>query len=321
MILNGPRHFLMDSATGDPGRVRSFDGLRMRKVATIPIRTADELVPRAYSERTIERHNTWTWEAGRRVYELLAPDGSDYVMQSYSQIRDPQLSIGRLRSLGDRLELPQGWRYRSRVLKRDLTLVARGKATIVQDDLTNTYQRLPRESDAERHRVDVAGSTRTVDSPSEGTLHDQGTVSGEPFGDGTIDLVVTFGENSTATGTFTIDAKDGSAFGTVEMTYVISGNEIDFTGTADFTGGTGELPRDQGQGPGRARPQHARRPERDVRARRVRRVLAAARLELLDRRVLGAGEVRGPSPRPRSPGRGDPLDRAARSRARRACCA
>jgi len=210
VILNGPRHFLMDSATGDPGRVRSFDGLRMRKVATIPIRTADELVARAYSERTIERHNTWTWEAGRRVYELLAPDGSDYVMQSYSQIRDPQLSIGELRSLGDRLELPEGWRYRSRVLKRDLTLVARGKATIVQDDLTNTYQRLPRESDAKRHRVDVAGSTRTVDSPSEGTLHDQGTVSGKPFGDGTIDLVVTFGENSTASGTFTIDAKDGA---------------------------------------------------------------------------------------------------------------
>ena len=96
----------------------------MRKVATIPIKTAAELVQTPFTERTIKRHNTWTWEAGRRVYELLAPDGTNYLMQSYSQIRDPELSIGQLRSLGDRLTLPQGWTYRSRRLKRDLTLHA-----------------------------------------------------------------------------------------------------------------------------------------------------------------------------------------------------
>ncbi|MDX6582393.1 MAG: hypothetical protein QOI10_1577 [Solirubrobacterales bacterium] len=239
VILNGPRHFLMDSATGNPGPVRSFDGLRMREVATIPIRTAAELVQSTYTERTIARHNTWTWEAGRRVYELLAPDGSNYVMQSYSQIRDPSLTIGQLRSLGGRLALPTGWSYRTRVLKRDLTLRAHGAATIVQDDLTNTYQRLPRRSTAERHRVDVAGVTRTTGSPAPQTLEDQGTVSGDPFGDGTVDVVVKLADGQ-ATGTFRIDADRGSAFGTVAMTYVITGNEIDFTGTATFTGGTGE---------------------------------------------------------------------------------
>ena len=241
VIRNGPRHFLMDAATGNPGRVRSFQGLRMRKVAKIPIETSADLVSRAYTDRTIERHNTWTWEAGRRVYELLAPNGRDYVMQSYSLIRDPDLTIGQLRDLGDRLELPQGWTYRSRVLKHDLKLVAKGKATITQDDLTNTYQRVPRKSKPVTHQVDVSGTTKTVDSPSQGTLHDQGTVSGEPFGNGTIDLVVTFGDNQTATGTFTIDGEGGSAFGTVDMTFAIAGNEIDFTGTADFTGGTGKF--------------------------------------------------------------------------------
>ncbi len=59
------------------------------------------------------------------MYELLAPDGSTYVMQSYSQIIDPNLSIGQLKSLGDRLNLPQGWSYRSRVLKKDLFLKAK----------------------------------------------------------------------------------------------------------------------------------------------------------------------------------------------------
>jgi len=240
VIKNGPRHFLMDSATGDPGPVRSFDGLRMRKLATIAIHSNEELASRTYTERTIKRDNTWTWDKGRRLYELLAPNGSNYVMQSYSQILDPDLTIGQLRSLGDRLQLPEGWRYRSRVLREDLVLKARGSATIVQDDLTNTYQLVSRKRDRERHDVDVHGATKLVDS-SNGVLHDHGTVAGEPFGDGTIDLFVTFGDNSTATGTFTIDAKGGSAFGTVDMTYTVTGNEIDFTGTADFTGGTGRF--------------------------------------------------------------------------------
>jgi hypothetical protein len=239
VIKNGPRHFLMDSATGNPGPVRSFDGLEMRKVATIAIHTNEELVSRVYSERTIKRHNTWAWEEGRRVYELLAPDGSTYVMQSYSQIEDPNLSLDQLRRLGGRLELPQGWAYRSRVLKDDLVLRARGSATIVQDDLTNTYQLVSRKRDFDRHPVDLQGATKMVDSPSQGTAHDQGTVSGEPFGDGTIDILVTFGPNQTATGTFTIDAKGGSVFGTVDMTYAVANGEIDFTGTADLTGGTG----------------------------------------------------------------------------------
>ena len=241
VIKNGPRHFIMDSATGNPGPVKSFDGLKMRKVATIAIHSDDELVSRTYSERTITRKNTWTWEKGTRVFELLAPDGSDYVMQSYSQIVDPDLSLNQLKGLGDRLDLPQGWEYRSRVLKDDLTLKAKGSATIVQDDLTNTYQRVSRTPKGERHKVDVSGQTKTVGSPGQNMVEDQGTVTGKPFGDGTVDLIVTFGDNATATGTFTIDADKGQAFGTVDMTFTITGNEIDFTGTADFTGGTGRF--------------------------------------------------------------------------------
>lgn len=240
VIKNGPRHFLMDAATAEAGATHTFGELTMRRVATIPIRTADELVQAPYTDRTIERDNTWTWNAGRRVYELLAPDGSTYLMQSYSQIRDPDLSIGELARLGTRLELPQGWVYRSRRLKRDLTLTANRTATVIQDDLTNTYQLLPENRRRESHRVDVTGEMRTVDSPAPSTLHDQGTISGRPFGSGTIDLVVRL-ENSAATGTFTIDSERGSAFGTVDMTYTISGSEIDFVGTASFTGGTGRF--------------------------------------------------------------------------------
>jgi hypothetical protein len=162
-------------------------------------------------------------------------------MQSYAQIKDPSLSIRRLRSLGESLALPAGWRYRSRVLKHDFTLHGRGAATIVQDDLANTYQVESRKTDFAPHDVDLTGATHTVGSPAPQTLEDQGTVSGAPFGDGAIDILVKFGENSTATGAFTIDTARGSVFGTVAMTYTTAGNEIDFTGTADLTGGTGKF--------------------------------------------------------------------------------
>jgi len=143
VILNGPRHFLMDAASGRLGATRSFHGLRTRKAATIDIHTAAELVQAPYTERTINRHNTWRWKRGRLVYELVAPGGTRYLMQSYAQIRDPHLRIGQLPSLRDRLSLPEGWRYRTRRLQRDFVLRASGTATVIQDDFQNTYQREP----------------------------------------------------------------------------------------------------------------------------------------------------------------------------------
>jgi hypothetical protein len=241
VILNGPRHWLIDEATGRTGAVRSFAGERLRQVATIPITSAADLVQTPYAERTIERRNTWTWAAGRRIYKLIAPDGTRYVMQAYSQIRDPELAIGDLRSLGDRLELPLGWRYRSQRLRRDLVLRARGEATIVQDELLNTYQRLPRgrlPSGRERHRVELTGTTKTIGMPAPGVLRDQGTVSGTPFGPGEVTLDVTLGAGE-ATGPFAIEAEHGSVFGNVAMTFEVSGNEITFNGSAEIVGGTG----------------------------------------------------------------------------------
>ena len=238
VVLNGPRHFLMDSARARTGAVHSFHGERLRRVATLPIHSYADLAQTPYAERTVDRLNTWHWRAGRLIFELRAPDGSDYVMQSYSQIVDPKLTFADLRTLGRRLELPQGWRYRVKRLKRPLTLRAKGSATILQDELKNTYQRVPREDRRRRHRVDVTASTKSTGSPAPGTIEDRGTIAGRPFGPGTIDLLATFQPGQRMTGTFTIRTRRGAAFGTMDTTYVISGNEIDFSGTADFSGGT-----------------------------------------------------------------------------------
>ena len=79
---------------------------------------------------------------GREVYELVAPTGSVYVMQSCSQKVDPNLTVERLPTLGE--QLPDGWQYRARTLGQDLVVRAqRGQdeAHIVLDEFENNYQR------------------------------------------------------------------------------------------------------------------------------------------------------------------------------------
>jgi hypothetical protein len=242
VVLNGPRHFLMDSVTATPGRVRRFHGQRLRRVATLPIRTAADLQQTPYTDRIVERSNVWRWRRGRAVYELVAPGGDVYVMQAYSQIRDPKLRIGQLRGLGRRLALPAGWRYRVRRLARPLALAATGgRATILQDELQNTYQlaKVARPSGPRRrHAVSIQGRTKMVTATTPGTVEDHGTVTGTPFGDGRVTLVGRFGGGK-LDATFRLLFPRGSISGTASLPFTISGGMITFEGTAQFTSGTG----------------------------------------------------------------------------------
>ena len=242
VVLNGPRHFLMDSVTATPGRVRSWHGVRMRRVATIPIHSAAELARTPYTDRVVKRRNTWTWNRGRLVYELVAPGGDVYVMQAYAQIVDPEQRIGQLRSLSSRLDLPLGWRYRVRRLRNELAVrPIKGNATIVQDELQNTYQLFKstrRPGPRKRRAVKLSGATRTVTADTPGTIQDEGSVTSKPFGRGSVKLVGTLADDRFS-GTFRLLFKKGSIFGTATMPFTIQGNEIDFRGTVSFTGGTG----------------------------------------------------------------------------------
>ena len=62
-------------------------------------------------------------------------------MQSYSRIIDPELSIDKLASLGSRLTMPEGWTFSTWVLEAECELVSEGTAFVIQEDLSNTYQR------------------------------------------------------------------------------------------------------------------------------------------------------------------------------------
>lgn len=240
VVLNGPRHWTIDSASGSVGPEHTFGGMRMRKVATIPLRHAGDLATVPYTDRVIQRRTRWGYRSGRVVFELVAPGGDVYVMQSYAQIVDPKLTLGKLRTLGSRLVLPQGWRYRTRRLRRPLALVTRRRATIVQDDLKDTYQlgrTVPRGRPT-AHAVHVTGKTRTVHFGAGGAVEDRGTVAGRPFGKGRIDLTGTLA-NGRLTGTFRLTFARGSVLGSVNMPYTIASGKITFRGSSRFTGGTG----------------------------------------------------------------------------------
>jgi hypothetical protein len=145
-ILNGPRYWTLDSITSDiraDAPETTFGELGMFQAAVIDF---GEALPSQtpYTERSIVRENVFGFAAGQEVYELATPDGTTYVMQSYSQIKDPSLSIDDLAELGERLELPEGWTYAARTLEEPLDVLSTdGVATVIQDELQNTYQRLP----------------------------------------------------------------------------------------------------------------------------------------------------------------------------------
>jgi hypothetical protein len=91
--------------------------------------------------RKVQRTTVWVYDAGKPVYELVDPQGHVYDMQSFSGQKVDQ-TIESLATLGQRLHVPDGWTFRSRVLTSELQLTAvGGVAHVVQDDLANTYTR------------------------------------------------------------------------------------------------------------------------------------------------------------------------------------
>lgn len=145
VLLNGPRYFIMDSikaggATKD-GETIEAGGLQLTERATIDVGVLD-LLHRPYRQQIITRDTVYTFKAGRPVFMLEAADGSRYAMQAYSQIVDKTLSYDDLPTLGAQLKLPSGWRYSSMVPDKNLVLGAQGKATVIQDELENTYQKI-----------------------------------------------------------------------------------------------------------------------------------------------------------------------------------
>lgn len=149
--FNGPRRFLADRFTAE-----AFDGGKQSMLGLIPMYLyglfvvpdfdafiAGKQTP--YQDTVSRRTTTWFFDAGAEVYELVSPEGVVYVMQSASQRVDPDNTVDRLPTLGDRLSLPEGWQFKVQTLKEELVMPATydddPPNTIVLDELENNYQR------------------------------------------------------------------------------------------------------------------------------------------------------------------------------------
>ena len=145
VFKNGPRHVAYDQISAQiDGTVESFQGLDMQLVATLelpPGATPQDRAP--YAGMTVARNTEYVYLAGMPVFELIAPDDSVYVMQTYVAANDPNGDLSGLAGLADRLSLPAGWTYLEVVPDQDIhATTIDGQATVIRDDLENTYQLL-----------------------------------------------------------------------------------------------------------------------------------------------------------------------------------
>ena len=140
---NGPRYWLMDAIAkvrhGAPV-IRSFGGIAMAEEATVDIGPNLLAAQVPLTPHTVDRQAGFTFAAGRQVYELTSPSGTRWVMQSWSQAKDPTLAQADLAGLGPRLALPAGWTYTARTLQVPLVVATVTRsAHVLQDSLMDSY--------------------------------------------------------------------------------------------------------------------------------------------------------------------------------------
>ncbi|APE15127.1 hypothetical protein [Mycolicibacterium pallens] len=139
-LLNGPRYWLMSSiekAATAQQEIKTFGGIDMIRQATVKL---SSMSPAPYTVNRVDRKAVFTFDAGRPVFELVDPQGQRWVMQTYSQIVDPALTLASLPDLAERLDVPDGWRYETRTLTEPLSVdTTTQDAHVTQDNFSNSY--------------------------------------------------------------------------------------------------------------------------------------------------------------------------------------
>lgn len=82
------------------------------------------------------------YNPGSTVYELVSPKGNVFIMTSFTNYFNPKLSLTNLNELGNLLNLPPGWKFRSRVIDQIISLDATAPyyySDVIFDDFQNFY--------------------------------------------------------------------------------------------------------------------------------------------------------------------------------------
>lgn len=145
VFLNPVRHWMFDEFwVNEAGDVRTFGGITMNWMAVVPVKSLEAGVSKGhYVPGYIYRNSQFMFKKGGECHFLDAPDGEVFVMQSFTNAVQQEVTIDNIRNLGSKLSLPPGWKFRSVVLDRDLVVNQERSnmlAHVFQDDLKNAYQ-------------------------------------------------------------------------------------------------------------------------------------------------------------------------------------
>ena len=141
--IGPPYHWTVDWLADRIGAVRNFDGLNAAWMGNSQASSAalsPKSAPAPYHTTLAARTAVVGFKKGSEVYLLDDPKGRTWVMISYTNKDAPDLTIDTLDSLGDLLKLPQGWKFRTARLAKELILEPKaGFVGVTQDDKGNLY--------------------------------------------------------------------------------------------------------------------------------------------------------------------------------------
>ena len=131
--------------------VRDFNGLEARYVGTLP-RTpegkpeslaAADIPKYMYKAKVFNRISKLIFQKDKPIFLLEDPSGALWINKTYQTGVDPTLTYEGMATLDKRLKhLPEGWKFHTMVIDRDLILKADGAQPIMWDELGNSWDKL-----------------------------------------------------------------------------------------------------------------------------------------------------------------------------------
>lgn len=146
VFLNPSRHWTWDELwVYQVGDERQFGPVKMAYMGVVPVEVMKKGVGKGhYHPGQINRSNKYLFKTGTTVYLLDMPDGKVLVMQSWTSYVNKGETADKLKDLGSQFkQLPPGWKFRTKVLDRDLTVeppAPNHLAWVTQGEFQNTYQ-------------------------------------------------------------------------------------------------------------------------------------------------------------------------------------
>lgn len=144
MFLNPPRWWVFDEfEVYEIGDLRTFGNVKAYWMAVASAQSLAETTQKGfYHVGQIARNNAYVYHKGKKVYLMDTPDGQTFVMQAYTNAINKTLTMDALDNLGSMLTLPAGWKFRVKVLDKDLRVTTPAPdhiAFVFQDNFRNAY--------------------------------------------------------------------------------------------------------------------------------------------------------------------------------------